>query len=97
MVSNFMESHSPVLFSLVCTLFPSKNVCKKLSGDFCGTNNRRLRDALLISLFGENKRFLSLLVQQQIAESAAKVFACIFTQKRSTNQGKKKYRAVTSY
>ena len=57
MVSNFIANHSPVFFfSLVCTSFSSKNVCKKL-GAFCTTNNRRLRNALLISLFGKTKGF----------------------------------------
>ena len=33
-VSNFIENHSPVFFSLVCASFSSKNVCQKLSGAF---------------------------------------------------------------
>ena len=44
----------------------------------------------------ENKRFHWFLVQQQVAESAVKFFAYVFTRKQSANQ-RKKYRAVTFY
>ena len=37
------------------------NICKKLSGDFCGTNNRRLCDASVFSLFGKTKGFICFL------------------------------------
>ena len=35
MVSDLIESHSPVFCLLVCALFLSENVCKKLGGAFC--------------------------------------------------------------
>ena len=45
----------------------------------------------------KNKRFLSFLVQQQIAESAAKFFLHTFSLENKAQTSEKKYRAVTFY
>ena len=79
-VSDLIESHSPVFFPLVCASFSSKNVCKKQAATGCFAD----------FIVRENKRFLLLVVQQQTAKSAAVFFfAYVLTGKRSANHCKK--------
>ena len=79
MLSDLIESHSPVFFSLVCASFLSKSVCKKqtATGHFADFIVR------------ENKRFLLLVVQQQTAKSAAKFFCICFNWKTKRKPAEK--------
>ena len=53
MVSDLIESHSPVIFPLVCASFSSKNVCKKqpATGRFAGFIVRENNRFLLLGAF----------------------------------------------
>ena len=87
MVSNLLESHSPVFFPLVCTSFSSKNVCKKqpATGRFAGFIVR------------ENNRFLLLGVFDNRLQKAPLSFLHTFSLENEAQTSGKKYRAVTFY
>ena len=72
------KSHPCIYFSLVCTSFSRKNVCKKLGGTFCGTNNRRLHNALLILLFGKTKGFFCFSFNNSLQKALPSFFGYVF-------------------
>ena len=81
MVSDLIESHSPVLcfFRWFAFHFRVKTYAK----------NRRLRDTSLISLFRKTKGFFYLSFNNRLQKAPPSFFAYVLTGKRSANQRKK--------
>ena len=87
MVSDLIESHSPVFFPLVCASFSGKNVCKKLGGAFCS----------LLSNAPSKRNLLFSRTMKPAKRPVAGCFLHTFLLENEAQTSGKKYRAVTFY